>query len=1452
MSFLASYAQEIKEEKNPYDGKAFKELRMKAGKKRSKGASVFSAPKNAPSKKAPQKSKYVGDGPFEFGVSLVYAYDIDMGIYSLSDVGIFTEVAIGWLYDASYGGIKSDGKYFVAFNNGPTFYNVLFDAITWKQIKGIDTASITTFSSALAEDPTDGTIYGCFLSANGEDLEFGTLDINEFKRTSTICTLDMQWEAASFDENGTLYVLLGDGTLNTVDKTTGKHTLVGQTGIPMLYLSTGIIHHRDGKFYYISCTDDNSKLYTINLKTAEAEELMDFGEDMQMRGMFVGEPLADDKAPFAPSYPVLEFDKGAIEGYVSFTSPDKLYDGSQPSGNLTWHLYRTDNEVASGSTEWGRDERVPFAVPRAGFYRVSVAVSNDVGLSPMATIRCYIGNDFPKAPAKVSLEREGNKNILNWTAVTEGANGSYVDPEAITYKVYRYPDNSVIADGLTTTTYTDIVEEPGNTTVYRYAITATFDGREGDPIISEDLMLGALRLPFFEDFTSANAAEKFKVIDANGDGRTWEHSRQNSGMFNPYCNDGYMDDWLVTPPVYMEAGRRYSISFDAWESFLQRGNKERVAAYIGMSPTPNGMNHVIVEPTVVAERVNLGGDFVPTESGSYYFGIHGCSDPKEFYLYVSNISIEDGVFDNSPARGEMTVLPDYNCENKATISIVAPTLDVTGHPLTALTKIIVKRDGDTQVFEKLNPQPGESLEFIDEVPAPGYYTYSLVAFIESGAGKILEVRNHIGMNLPGAPTNVAIKEIENSGKVEITWEAPEGDNDGNPMNPDLLSYSIFDFENDEIAAYLTGYKYTYQATSSARQEFVLFYVHAESDAGLNEYKFGTTPLTAVGTPYTIPYSESFSNGTLGSQWAQGGVGDWSIIASSNDPNTDSQDGDNGMVCWTPTSYGTTTTGRFFSGKISLVGAESPALSFYYYADAESDGSFEVTVRNLTEGGVAQPVASFKIADGDGWTPVVVNLEDYKGFNVEVGITADRGTGTRVMLFDNFRILNMVPDNLSAEAFSVPRNVYAGEPVNANVRVTNLGSNNADDFTVSLYCNRQKVAQSESLSLEAGKSVDVVLEYKTTPFSESLLTCYAEINYERDSDTSDNTTTRATVDVLESPYPAVKNLQRVDGDKPAMKWETPDLTDQSAERVTDDFEDYVSFDLNPVGKWTFIDMDGSPTYAISKVNFPNNGARMAYLVFDSSWNGLGKGYDAYSGTKYMASMASTIGYNDDWMISPVLSGDAQTVSFYARSYTDAYNLEAFRFMISSTGNNPEDFEEVELVVNVPITWTRYMYALPEGTKYFAIRCVSQDSFIFMVDDVTYTPQSPLVGLELNGYNVYREGEQIGTPKAETFVDENPLAGSATYHVTVQYNKGESVLSEALLIEYTGVDNAIAANVELEVSGRTVTVRNADGNNVNIYSVDGVLQFAATGDCSTTLAPGIYLVTVGEKTEKILIY
>lgn len=186
--------------------------------------------------------------------------------------------------------------------------------------------------------------------------------------------------------------------------------------------------------------------------------------------------------------------------------------------------------------------------------------------------------------------------------------------------------------------------------------------------------------------------------------------------------------------------------------------------------------------------------------------------------------------------------------------------------------------------------------------------------------------------------------------------------------------------------------------------------------------------------------------------------------------------------------------------------------------------------------------------------------------------------------------------------------------------------------------------------------------------------------------------------------------------------------------TDGFESYADFSLL-FAPWTLLDVDMSTTWGISNVEFPGSQGPMAYIIFNpSATTPPVTSVAAHGGAKMAACFAATTPVNNDWLITPrVHLGTGSAVKFYARSMSSSY-LEDFRVGVSTLATIiPQGFQYVTggTPVTAPASWTEYIYDLSayDGqTVYLAIRCVSNDKFIFMVDDFSIHSVGGSVGNE----------------------------------------------------------------------------------------------------------------------------
>ena len=182
---------------------------------------------------------------------------------------------------------------------------------------------------------------------------------------------------------------------------------------------------------------------------------------------------------------------------------------------------------------------------------------------------------------------------------------------------------------------------------------------------------------------------------------------------------------------------------------------------------------------------------------------------------------------------------------------------------------------------------------------------------------------------------------------------------------------------------------------------------------------------------------------------------------------------------------------------------------------------------------------------------------------------------------------------------------------------------------------------------------------------------------------------------------------------------------------DNFECYAPFAIDNIEGWTAIDYEGGTTWGASDVDFTNEN----YVGSGIVWNQLQAvpanaggnidGYAPYEGNQglyfFAAGSGGTTFPNDDWMIGPEFTIDgvtSPTLTFWAKSITDAYGLDRFRIGIG-TSTDPSSFTIISSgnYEEAPTAWTQYEYdlsAFQGQTVRLGIHCVSNDSFVLQMD------------------------------------------------------------------------------------------------------------------------------------------
>lgn len=145
---------------------------------------------------------------------------------------------------------------------------------------------------------------------------------------------------------------------------------------------------------------------------------------------------------------------------------------------------------------------------------------------------------------------------------------------------------------------------------------------------------------YFCDFEDPSVLDGFTIINSNGDEKEWYINEGEGRIY--YNSSEAMDDWLITPAISLETGKRYIISFNA--SSASDRYPECLEVFMGRGTEISDASEVLMEPTLLPGPIdgnlpNYGFYFTPQESGDWYIMFHGMSDADQNYMRLDNISV---------------------------------------------------------------------------------------------------------------------------------------------------------------------------------------------------------------------------------------------------------------------------------------------------------------------------------------------------------------------------------------------------------------------------------------------------------------------------------------------------------------------------------------------------------------------------------------------------------------------------------------------------------------------------------------------------------------------------------------------------------------------------------------------------------------------------------------------
>jgi len=1126
----------------------------------------------------------------------------------------------------------------------------------------------------------------------------------------------------------------------------------------------------------------------------------------------------------------------AASASASYPEAFEVLIGTEPKASALTQSVLEETTVASESYITYENDNI--SVAETGYYHFGIHAISEKNMWRLQVKNFLVENGVevtaPDAVTDFALEQvEGALKVnVSFTAPSKNVSGDDLTENLTKIDILRNGEiiksfgDVIPGDQLT------YVDEDEALKVGTYIYQVIPYNASGIGVKSEEKSIFisiAYEVPQVFDF-SQNLLDQFTVIDYNEDGKTWSWSKSN-GAYYPYSGQNAADDYLITLPFNLKAGKGYNVIVAARNT----GYTETFEVKAGKAATVEGLTEFVIDETTAADELTeYEGTFIPAEDGEYYFAIHATSPADQFNLLISKLTIELAPEPTAPAAiTNFTATAGAEGALEVNLAFTAPTTAINESALTGSVDVKIYRDNEL-VNTVSGVAVGEEATWKDtDVEDGKVYSYYLIAANESGDGlKSEKASVFVGVDEIGEVENIAVT-ATTPNTISLSWDEVAGVN-GGYINTAAVKYAVINAHVetywfwsylviDEVLGTVTGetsgtFDYPVDEGEQDYQYFGVVALGEDDDepAAGDEYEGGYT-WALIGAPYEVPFLESFTNGNLAyGTWAVEGC-DYTYGFFTDDASDD----DCALSMTTSDEPGLV---RLESGRVNINGStiENPTLVF----DVKGAGVTTANVYVSIDEGEWQVVKTVDVTEDYATVKVPladINSQRFIRFAIGTDIVNPAIPAgydeygdvvyefNDVLTVDRIRIVDLFQYNLVAD-IQAPKSVVAGKTAKVVATVSNEGENAAEGYIVEIKANDNVLTKVVADNALAPFAKDVIeVNFETSVFDEAGdVTLEVNVDFATELVPDDNTA--STIITVKEPT-AVSPESLLAEDKGVrgvnLAW-TLVSSENAASQVLEGFDDegvFEPFSLGGItadehngafGDWTLYDGNGIGTYSFQNLEFENDYQPMAFIVFNPNAisESVAEAYAPHSGDQYLVSFCpvdenSNAPAADHWMISPALTGDAQTISFYARVITDQYGDETFEVLASSTDTNAASFTKVADYSTDVTEWTEFTAELPAGTKYFAIRHTSTDIFGLMVDDVNFVAAG---GEAPASFNVYYNGEKVGTAEGDKTSYNVPFekisAGEQVFGVSAVYANGAESKAVTDTITIAPVEPVIA--------------------------------------------------------------
>lgn len=497
-------------------------------------------------------------------------------------------------------------------------------------------------------------------------------------------------------------------------------------------------------------------------------------------------------------------------------------------------------------------------------------------------------------------------------------------------------------------------------------------------------------------------------------------------------------------------------------------------------------------------------------------------------LYIPYLTADNGA---APARvSGLDAQADLNGAMKDTIKWVTPSKTWAGDDLANLQSVKIYRKNagyatteltktadliaNSQLLATVPATEKETaMSWVDENPIDGINTYYVLAANDKGNGVIDSIRCYMGIDVPGAVSNIMLE--KNGTGVDISWTAPEKGANNGYIGTEGLSYKITRLpDNVVVAENVTDTKYT--DNTLGEQQSYSYTIQAVNAKGAGA--IATSDPIMAGSALKTPISLAFDTQTDADRWSTNKMSNSIYFYYAGGWSDD-------YKCMI--GYGTsngTVEGTLISPPLYLEEGKTYRFTTDFQADFFEDAYFDLYVGVGTNSESQDGATIIAKREGEQYAEQY-HREKYEDYFVAPASGTYYYT-LRVKTVDKYNIFKLfglkvdyvAESDMAATSIDGVLEAVAQQANECTVKVRNLGSKSQENYTVKLLMdNEGKMVEvgtgTGTELLKTGETADVKVSFN--PPYDGVWDFYGVVVANGDEVRTNDTTAVKTVKVLEA-------------------------------------------------------------------------------------------------------------------------------------------------------------------------------------------------------------------------------------------------------------------------------------------------------------------------------------------------